>query len=67
MSGSDDGDGKDTPPRRITAQFGALTFEDEVAHMIRSRGKLFFIDLTEVQISWIAQHAGVIHRRYGGK
>jgi hypothetical protein len=57
----------DEPPKRTTAQFGAVTFREELEHWLRTRGKLFYIDLSEEQIMKLMDHAVSIHKRHGGR
>lgn len=65
-----------SPPRRVTAQFGAVvppvpppeeTFAVEMERLIRTRGKLFYIDLNKEQIDWLVKHCGSLHHKYGGR
>lgn len=59
-------DDDDVAPRRpSTAQFGAITFERELEHWIRTRGAIYGFDLTDVQITRIVQQAAALARKRG--
>jgi hypothetical protein len=53
------------PPRRLSVQISALTFEREFEHWIRTHGAVYRLDLTDDQIARLVERAASIARRHG--